>query len=636
MQNFLEKINSRVEKNESIEIEKFYNKLQSFCVTENQKSLFETGQENTIIILPLELDFDMLYAGLLLPLIRNNEIDLSNFSEYNSAIELANSVLTIEKVDINNAQNEMTSVRSMLVAMAKDIRVIILKLADVLNTERHSKSLLPAEQATLHSKVEDLYIPLASRLGLSYIKSELQDLDLSYTQPNEYRRLMKILAEDSKERESQMAKVKLELTETLKSLNIKGEVQGRLKHVSSVYNKVHQKNYELNQIYDLVALRVLVNTINECYTVLGVVHTKYTPLDGRFKDYIARPKANGYQSLHTTVLVDGKPLEIQIRTFEMHNHAEYGIAAHFLYKEHKQGIDELDSKLLWIRKLIENPNLTSSTELIDELKTDVYSGEIFVQTPMGKIIELPENSTPIDFAYAIHSKVGNSCVGAKVNGKMIPLNKTLKNADVVEIITSTNAKGPSKDWLNFVQTNGAKNKINQFFKKEMKDDNIKRGKTMLEQSAKIKEVELKSLLNEKWLPEIFARYSLKDIDDMYAMIGCGGLTTTQILNKLIASFSEYDTKQKGFVFKPVSINTAKAEKSSISELSSMMIKYAHCCNPVPGDEIVGFVSRGRGVTIHRSDCKALKSLDADRLMPLSWNGESTDNLFYIASIRLIV
>ena len=634
MQNFLELINNRVKPEEAKNIEIFYNKIKSICVSDKQLELFATGEENTIIILPLELDYDMVFASLILPLIRKNSIDLQNLSDYQKALELANSVLKIENIEISNSE-DVANYRSMLVAMAKDIRVIILKLADILNKTRHLKKLTKIEQSKLHKEIVDLYIPLASRLGLSYIKSELQDLDLSYTQPNEYKKLMKILAEDSKQREEQMAKVGVELKAILSELKIKGEIQGRIKHVSSIYNKIHQKGYSLNQLYDLTAMRVLVETVNECYSVLGAVHTKYMPLDGRFKDYIARPKANGYQSLHTSVLVDGKPLEIQIRTFEMHNHAEYGIAAHFLYKEHKKKIDSLDGKLLWIRKIIENPNINSQSDLIAELKTDVYSGEIFVQTPLGKIIELPEGSTPIDFAYSIHSNVGNTCVGAKVNGKMVPLNKALSNADVVEIITSTNAKGPSKDWLLFVKSNVAKNRINQFFKKVDKDDNIKKGKSMLEQSAKNKDVDLKKLLVDDFLKDIYSRYTLKNLDDMYAMIGCGALTTTQVLNRLIAIYSQLNEEHKDYVFKPISIKQDD-KTSSITELKSMLIKYAHCCNPVPGDDIIGFISRGRGVTIHRADCKSLKSLDADRLMKLSWNEEGSKNSNFVASLKLLV
>ena len=634
MQNFIELINNRVKPDEAKNILNFYNNIKSICTSEKQLDLFTTGEENTIIILPLELDYDMVYAGLILPLVRENAIDLESLGNYKNAIELANSVLKIESVEISNNE-DVANYRSMLVAMAKDIRVIILKLADILNKTRHLKKLDEVNQAKLHREIVDLYIPLASRLGLSYIKSELQDLDLSYTQPNEYKKLMKILAEDSKAREAQMAKVGLELKDILLELKIKGEIQGRIKHVSSIYNKIHQKGYSLSQLYDLTAMRVLVETINECYSVLGAVHTKYMPLDGRFKDYIARPKANGYQSLHTSVIVDGKPLEIQIRTYEMHNHAEYGIAAHFLYKEHKKKIDSLDGKLLWIRKIIENPNINSESDLIAELKTDVYSGEIFVQTPLGKIIELPEGSTPIDFAYSIHSNVGNTCVGAKVNGKMVPLNKTLNNADIVEIITSTNAKGPSKDWLSFIKSSVARNRINQFFKKFDKEDNIKKGKAMLEQSAKNKDVDLKKLLIDDFLKDIFSRYTLKNLDDMYAMIGCGALATTQVLNRLIALYTQFNTEHKDFVFKP--INVKEDDKtSSIAELKSMLIKYAHCCNPVPGDEIIGFISRGRGVTIHRADCKSLKSLDADRLMKLSWNEEGSKNSNFIASLKLLV
>ena len=633
MQKFIETIRNRVKKNEADEIEKFFNKVDKLCDTPKKQELFLEGQENTLIILPLELDYEMIFAGLILPLIRCDELKVEDFADYPKSISLVNSVLTIEKINLVS-NDELASFRSMLVAMAKDIRVIILKLADILNKSRHMKNMTSEQMHAHHNAVVDLYIPLASRLGLSYIKSELADLDLSFSSPNEYRKLMKFLAEDSKAREKQIQKVQTELKELLLELGIKGEIQGRIKHVSSIYNKIHQKNYPLSQMYDLTAVRVLVNSVNECYSVLGAVHTKYMPLDGRFKDYVARPKPNGYQSLHTTVLVDQKPLEIQIRTFDMHNHAEYGIAAHFLYKEHKNKIDSLDGKLLWIRKIIENPNINSSSDLINELKTDVYSGQIFVQTPLGKIIELPEDSTPIDFAYAIHSNVGNSCIGARVNGKMVPVNKHLNNADVVEIITSTNAKGPSKDWLTFVKSSMAKTKINAFFKKIDRDDNIKKGKTMLEQSAKVKEVDLKRLLDDRWLPEVFNRYSLKNLDDMYAMIGAAALTTTQVLNKLIACYQQYEQVQSEYVFKPITVEN-KTDRSSISELKSMLIKYAHCCNPVPGDEIVGFVSRGRGVTIHRADCKSIINLDADRIMKLSWNNESEESNF-VASIKLLV
>lgn len=639
MTDFLERVDKRFKTEDATVIKDFYNKIKDLCITEKQKHLLEIGEENTTIIFPLELDFDMIFAGLALPLIREKEIDLSIFENHQSALELAQSVLTIESIDAKSQGAELESVRSMLVAMAKDIRVIILKLADILNRSRHAKNeFSSSEQAVLHKQVVDLYIPLASRLGLSYIKSELSDLDLSYTNPNEYKKLMKTLAEDQNERKHIIAKAIEESKTILAELNIKGEVYGRLKHISSIYNKIHQKHYDLDEIYDFSAVRILVETVNECYSVLGEIHTKYFPINGRFKDYIARPKSNGYQSLHTTVLIDNMPLEFQIRTFEMHNHAEYGIAAHFLYKERKSKINELDSKLLWIRKLIENPNLTTSQQLVDELKTDVYSGYIFVQTPMGKIIQLPENSTPIDFAYAIHSNIGNKCVGVKVNGKMVTLTTRLKNADVVEIITSQNAKGPSRDWINIVQTSSAKNKINQFFKKEMRDENIKKGKAMLENSARAKELNLDELLDERWLPEVFNRYSLKSMDDMYSMIGCNSLTTTQILNKLVSCYNESNNAEKSYVFRPNAEENlvGDSQKSSISELGSMMIKFAKCCNPVPGDDIVGFISRGRGVTIHKSDCKCLWALDSKRLMPLSWNKDGNKETSYIASIKLLV
>lgn len=634
MQYFLQKVKERLPNENYLKVEDFYNKICSLCVDQKQQELLNFGLENTVIIFPLELDYDMIFAGIILPLMRQNQIDLTSLNEYKSAIELASTVLKIEGLSLSDDAN-VEDVRSLLVAMAKDIRVIILQLADALNNARHLKQLTEAQKSKLHKNIVDIFVPLASRLGISYIKSELQDLDLSYTQPNEYKKLMKELAEGQAERQVQIQKVVNQIKDLLAELKIKGDCYGRLKHVSSVFNKIHNKNYKFDNICDLSAIRVLVDDINECYSVLGVVHTKYQPLDGRFKDYIAKPKPNGYQSLHTTVLIDGRPLEIQIRTHEMHLHAEYGIAAHFLYKEQKKKINNLDDRLISIKKMLENPNLTNTQEIIENLKSNVYDGEIFVQSPMGKIINLPEDSTPIDFAYEIHSNIGNKCVGAKVNGKMVPLSTKLNNGDIVEIITNPNAKGPSRDWLKITVTSTAKNKINTFFKKEMREDNIKKGKLMLEQSAKLKALDLKLLLNDKWLSEVFDKYSLKSLDDMYAMIGCANLTTTQILNKLVNCYDEANKVERDFVIKPTTYKTKEPDKSSIAELQSMMIKFAHCCDPIPGDEIVGFISRGRGVTIHRKDCKSVNSLEQSRLMPLSWDEQNAETT-YVAKLRLII
>ncbi|MGN1212519.1 MAG: RelA/SpoT family protein [Christensenellales bacterium] len=633
MQNFLDLAKERLPKENFDVVKEFYDKVLSLCKSDEQLELLDFGLQNTVIIFPLELDYDMIFAGIILPLLRKNQLDETQFADYQSALELANTVLKIEAINLGDDAN-VEDVRSMLVAMAKDIRVIILKLADALNNARHLKRLTDSEKSKLHKDIVDIYVPLASRLGISYIKSELQDLDLSYTQPNDYKKLMKELAEGQEERKKQIEHTIEEIKSLLAELKINGEVYGRLKHVSSVFNKIKQKNYKLDGIYDLSAIRILVDSINECYSVLGVVHTKYQPIDGRFKDYIAKPKANGYQSLHTTVLIDGKPLEIQIRTHDMHLHAEYGIAAHFLYKEHKKKINNLDDRLISIKKMLENPNLTNAQDIITLLKSNVYDGEIFVQSPMGKIINLPEDSTPIDFAYVIHSNIGNKCVGAKVNGKMVPLNTKLNNGDIVEIITSANAKGPSRDWLKIAVTSGAKNKINAFFKKEMRDENIKKGKLMLEQSAKVKGVDLKELIDDKLIVYLLDRYSLKNIEDMYAMIGSGSLTTTQVINRLILNYEEVNKVEKDFVIKPSTFTKKEPDKSSIAELESMMLKFAHCCDPIPGDEIVGFISRGRGVTIHRKDCKSIKSLEQSRLMPLTWSDQSDTT--YVAKLRLIV
>lgn len=630
--NELEELKTKFKQN-SNEVLSFFENLKLKCDDEQKQKSFQKGVDTLKILMPLELDTGIVFATLMLDLLRNNLINSADFLHYADSVNLAQSVIKIEGFNFVNKHEEAENLRSMLVAVAKDIRVVLIKLADILNDVRHIKELLPDNAKNLHIEIMDIYIPLAARLGLSYIKSELQDLDLMYTKPNEYKKLLRELAKDQQEREQQIESVKNQLKELLFNLKIDGEVKGRLKHISSIYNKISTKNYSLNQIYDLTAVRVIVKTIDECYMVLGMVHSKFIPIDGRFKDYIARPKANGYQSIHTTVLINESPIEIQIRTVEMHNHAEYGIAAHWLYKEHKQKISTLDERLVWIRKMIENPETTTSEEFIEQLKTDVYSGEIFVQTPKGKILQLPENSTPIDFAYSIHSDVGNKCVGARVNSKMVPLTTFLNNGDTVEIITNANAKGPSRDWLKFAQTSIAKSKINAFFKHEMKDENIKRGKSMLEQASKIKGFDIHILTKDEWLQEVLDKYSFNEPDEMFAAIGYGSLNTTQVLNKLIGLYKQSEEKERIKIIKPIS-NTVVNNQSNIKELSNMMIKYAHCCNPVPGDKIVGFISRGRGVTIHRADCISLKNMEKERLMEISWGDDLTGS--YVGGITILV
>ena len=376
------------------------------------------------LIKPLNLDINSIIVTILIPFHLSEDTIKELLKDNEEAITLYFSIINLSNINYSDENAEVENLREMFVAIAKDIRVIIIKLAHVLVSAENLKDKSSEKASKLHYEIKEIYAPLAARLGLSFIKSKLYDLSMAYYNPYEYEKLTKILNEDVDKREKTIEKVKQQLKKSLENLGIKGNVSGRIKSCYSIYNKLKNKDLSINQIYDIVALRVMVNSINECYAVLGAIHTSYQLLDGRFKDYIAKPKQNGYQSLHTCVLVDDMPLEIQIRTFEMHNHAEYGIAAHWLYKEHKSKTSSLDDKLVWIRRIIENNEITTASDLLDSLKTDVYSEEIFVQTPQGKIIQLVENSTPIDFAYMIHSEVGNKCVGAKVNGKMQPLSST--------------------------------------------------------------------------------------------------------------------------------------------------------------------------------------------------------------------
>jgi len=598
-----------------------------------EHSVYNKGLEIAKIILEMKLDIHSVVAGFSLEIFREGKQDLSQSSLDEETKTLISSVLKIEDINYLDKATESENLRSMFIAIAKDIRVIIIKLADVLYSARNYRNLSKEFNETLFYEIDEIYAPISARLGLSFIKSELQDLSLEYHKPEVYHSLVEEVSVGDKKRQKQMQEVISSLTELLETLNIKGAVKGRIKHISSIYKKITEKHYALSNIYDILAVRVLVNSVNECYAVLGAVHTLFAPIDGRFKDYVARPKQNGYQSLHTTVLVDNEPLEIQIRTFDMHNHAEYGIAAHWMYKEHKSKTSSLDEKLVWIRKMIEDTQDITAESIVESLKTDIYSGEIFVQSPQGKIVELPENSTPLDFAYNIHSDVGNKCVGAKVNGKIVPITSTLNNGDVVEIITNVNAKGPSRDWLKHVKSSSARSKINAFFKKEMKEENIKRGKSILEQSAKAKNLSLSKLINKNYIGELLDKYSLKSEDEMYAAVGYGSLTSAQVLTKLINIYNEHN-EDKEIVTKSIVMdqNTIK-NLSSINELSNMMVKFAHCCSPIPGDEIVGFVSRGKGVTIHKADCPTLLSLEKDRVMKLTWSDNISDN--FVANIEIL-
>ena len=582
----------------------------------------------------LYTDDSTLVSAFFVNFVRDEKVSINKIKEVFSDEEatLIQQVIKIDKYDTDNREGEAEMLRNMLVAIAKDIRVIMIKLADVLYLSRHLEILDEKGAEQLHKQIADIYAPLSARLGFNFIKSELQNRNLKFLKPKEYAQLEKELSQSSKKREEQIKVTCDRLKKECELMKIKAEVYGRVKNISSIYSKLQDKKCSLNQIYDLSAVRVICKNVDECYMLLNVIHSIYRPIDGRFKDYIARPKSNGYESLHTTVIAEnGEPIEIQIRTRAMHDFAEYGVAAHWLYKEKKSKRNLVEEKLTAIRKLIENPENYSLEELLENIKTDVYLGEIFVQTPKGKIISLVEGATPIDFAYAIHGDIGDKCSGAKINGKMMPLNSELSNGDVVEIITNPQSKGPSRDWLKIVKTTLARKQINQFFKREMKDENIKKGKAMIESFCKMKDIPLHKLLVDKYLVTVFERYSLKDIDEMYASVGYGSLTSSQIVNKLYSGLKQDTIAEKKYTQQ---INKKKKEEGSVlvEGETGILVRFANCCRPIPSDDIIGFVSHSRGVTVHRVDCPNVMALSPSRMVNVKWSEEKKESFV----VRIVI
>ncbi len=550
-------------------------------------------------------------------------------------LTLVDGVTKLDKISFRTHEDEdAENFRKIFVAMANDVRVIIIKLADRLHNMRSLNFLSNERQQRIAKETLDIFTPLAGRLGISQIKCELEDLCLKYLDPEAYEFLVVNIHQKLEERRSFVDFVVTELKAILEESGIDGEVFGRPKHFYSIYRKMKNQGKSLDQIYDLSAVRVIVGSMENCYEVLGKIHKKWKPVPGRIKDYIATPKRNLYQSLHTTVVTNfGQIFEIQIRTQEMHKMAEYGIAAHWKYKEQKSAESNFDQRLTWIRDVMDwQGSLNDSKEFVDSLKNDLYSNELLVFTPHGKVISLPLEATPVDFAYAIHSEVGNKCVGAKVNNRIVPLNSVLHTGDVVEILTSASAKGPSWDWFKYVKSGSARAKMRQFFKREMKEENIKTGKVMLEAEAKRKGYNLGDILTEESFKKLSNKLVFSSVNEMMASVGYGAVSVNQVIFKLI----DYYKKE---IPKPVENSDAEKLKYtpsgsvSIKGMNGLLVRFAHCCNPVPGDEIVGFVSRGRGVIVHRKDCSNLKNEDAERLQPAQWTGIGDSD--FIAGIKII-
>ena len=591
------------------------------------------------ILMELGLDAATIAAALLHDVIEDTASTADDIKrEFGEEIlALVSGVTKLEKIVFKSQEDaDAENFRKIFVAMAKDVRVIIIKLADRLHNMRSLNFLSHERQQRMASETLEIYAPLAGRLGISQIKCELEDLCLKYLDPESYEFLVYNISERLSERKDFVNQIVEEIKGLMAGDGIKGEVFGRPKHFYSIYKKMKNKGKTIDQIYDLTAVRVIVKDVRECYTVLGEIHEKWKPIPGRIKDYIATPKPNKYQSLHTTVMTKyGQPFEIQIRTEEMHKIAEFGIAAHWKYKEGQteQENSDFENKLTWLREVMEwQGDLKDSKEFVNALKTELYSHELLVFTPRGKVISLPPAATPIDFAYAIHSEVGNRCTGARVNSKIVPLTTTLEVGDVVEIITSPSSKGPSRDWLKFIKSSSAKAKIKHFYKNELKEENIKIGQLKLEEEAKKKGFSLSTLLTDESFKRISERFSFGEMEEMFAAVGYGSISVNQILFKLI----DFYRKETPRAFEVHAGDGGGRSMGGVlvNGQAGMLLHFAGCCSPVPGDEIVGYTSRGRGVVIHRADCPNIKAVEQDRLLPASWKIEAGARQRYNANVAI--
>lgn len=590
----------------------------------------------TDMIISMKLDKDSVIAFLAYQLYKVDENKANEIEKKlnQDSIEMLEAYKIIKDISQLTLSEEIEDIKRMFIAMSKDMRVVYIKLAGIFYDISVLKLPLSEREKSFVKQVEEIHVPLAERLGFDRLKQDLADNVIRLLHPEEYKRLEETVASKYEENEKQLALTKSKIQKILDDLNIKGEIVTRQKHISSIYNKLHSKNLRINQIYDIIAMRVIVDTVEECYAVLGRIHGLYKPMAGRVKDYIANPKPNGYKSLHTTIIVENQhPMEVQIRTYKMHKESEYGgVCAHWLYKEHKSKKNEFDSRMTWFRETVENAKNMSNEDFINTLKSDLYDGVIFVQTPKGRVLEFPEGATAIDFAYAIHTDIGNSCVGARINQKMRPLNTPLTNGDIVEIITSTQSKGPSRDWLKMVRCNNTKSKIRAFFKSEMKEENIKTGKSILSEQVQAKNFSISQLITEEYMDEVLEKYNFENEDELYAAIGGGSLSAGQVVGKFIALWNK-DHKIEVLPTKVVQLKKNK-DGVLIDGDSGLLVRFAGCCTPIEGDEIIGYISRGKGVTIHRQSCPNLKYLEPERLIGAQW--QIRENASFLAHVKVEV
>ncbi len=611
-----------------------------------------------IILADLELDKETIAAGILHDIVEDTVMTTEEvIKEFNADVALlVDGVTKLKNLNYSTDKLEVQaeSLRKMFLAMAKDIRVILIKLADRLHNMRTLQYMKESKQKEKARETMDIYAPLAQRLGISKVKVELDDLSLKYLKPEVYYDLVEKINLKRSEREAFVQGIIAEVKQHMEEAEITVEVNGRVKHFFSIYKKMVNQDKTLEQIYDLFAVRIIVDSVRDCYAALGVIHEMYTPIPGRFKDYIAMPKPNMYQSLHTTLIgPSGQPFEIQIRTFDMHRTAEFGIAAHWKYKEASDGKKPLaqqeEEKLSWLRQILEwQRDMSDNREFLSLLKSDLdlFNENVYCFSPVGDVKTLPRGSTTIDFAYSVHSAVGNRMVGAKINNKLVPIETELKNGDRVEIITSQNSKGPSRDWLKIVKSTQAKNKINQWFKQELKEDNIVKGKEMLAAYAKLKGKVISDLLKTAYMEVVMNKYGFRDWESVLAAIGHGGLKEGQILNKLLECYDKEHKKevtdeqvQEAIANSKKKLPIVEKEKGGIvvKGIDDLSVRFAKCCSPIPGDEIVGYVTRGRGVTIHRTDCVNVMNISEDdsaRLIEAEWQGSDFAQGLYSADINV--
>ena len=592
------------------------------------------------ILAHLQIDHITLIAALLHDVVEDTEYTKEDIEKlFGSEVAfLVDGVTKLNQFQYETKEDrQMENYRKMILAMAKDVRVVVIKLGDRLHNMRTLKHMRSDKQKRIAKETLEIFAPLAHRLGIFNVKWELEDLSFRYLEPDKYYDLVDQMKQKRQAREDIVNDTMAQLTKALGEAGIKADIKGRPKHFYSIYKKMKKDNRDLSQIYDLLAVRVIVDTVPDCYAVLGIAHSLWKPLPYRFKDYISMPKSNMYQSLHTTVIgTMGQPVEIQIRTWEMHRVSEYGVAAHWRYKEGNKGADkEFDQKVAWLRQVLEWQDTSNPKELVNALKLDVFSGEVFVFTPKGDVVKLPIGSVPLDFAYRVHTDVGHRCVGAKVNGKIVPLDYTLQNGDIVDIITSKTGK-PSLDWLNIVGSSESKNKIRNWFKRENKEENIEKGLEALEREAKRLNYSWKELCAENRIQQVVKQLKSNTEDEMYAACGYGGIPVSTVLLRLVELYKkskehEESRKTTEQIIEKLKVQGAKKAKNGTGVLvkgePGVMVRMAKCCNPVPGDDIIGYITRGRGVSVHRSDCTSLGHTpeDLERMIEVSWDEASSES-----------